>query len=95
MSFDVNFSELMRIGDVFDLDTVRCTIQGQFLVDWGILEIFKTYDKPENQRDRLAAKPLFMYEFMGRKFKTRLQAKGFSREEFLKLCEYQPFRILL
>ena len=92
---DVNFSELMRVGDAVDLSTVTYTTQGQFLVDWGILEIFKTYDKPQNQGDRLAAKTLFMPEFMGRRFKVLLQSKGFQPEELEVFCKYQPFRIAL
>ena len=92
---DVNFSELMRVGDTLGLATVEYTTQGQFLVDWGILEIFKTYDKPQNQRDRLAAKTLFMPEFMGRKFKVLLQSKGLSPEEVAGLDENRPFRIIL
>ena len=92
---DVNFSELMRVGDTLGCPTVKYTTQGQFLVDWGILEIFKTYDKPQNQGDRLAAKTLFMPEFMGRKFKALLQSKGFSPEELAKLDKDGPFRILL
>ena len=93
---DVNFSELMRVGeDALGLATVKYTTQGQFLVDWGILEIFKTYDKPQNQGDRLAAKTLFMPEFMGRKFKVLLQSKGFSPEELAKLDKDGPFRIML
>ena len=93
---DVNFSELMRVGeDALGLATVKYTTQGQFLVDWGILEIFKTYDKPQNQGDRLAAKTLFMPEFMGRKFKVLLQSKGFSPEELAKLDKDGPFRIIL
>ena len=92
---DVNFSELMRVGDTLDLAAVEYTTQGQFLVDWGILEIFKTYDKPHNERDRLAAKTLFMPEFMGRKFKVLLQSKGFSPEELAELDKDRPFRIVL
>ncbi len=92
---DVNFSELMRVGDTLGLPTVKYTTQGQFLVDWGILEIFKTYDKPQNQGDRLAAKTLFMPEFMGRKFKVLLQSKGFSPEKLSELDKDQPFRIIL
>ena len=92
---DVNFSELMRVGDTLGCATVKYTTQGQFLVDWGILEIFKTYDKPQNQGDRLAAKTLFMPEFMGRKFKVLLQSKGFSPEELAKLDKDGPFRIIL
>ena len=92
---DVNFSELIRVGDTSGLATVKYTTQGQFLVDWGILEIFKTYDKPQNQGDRLAAKTLFMPEFMGRKFKVLLQSKGLSPEELAALDKDQPFRIIL
>ncbi len=92
---DVNFSELMRVGDTLGLSTVKYTTQGQFLVDWGILEIFKTYDKPENQGDRLAAKTLFMPEFMGRKFKVLLQSKNLSPEELARLDKDQSFRIIL
>ena len=92
---DVNFSELMRIGDILGLATVEYTTQGQFLVDWGILEIFKTYDKPQNQGDRLAAKTLFMPEFMGRKFKVLLQSRGLSPEKLRGLEKNRPFRIIL
>ena len=92
---DVNFSELMRVGDSLGLGTVKYTTQGQFLVDWGILEIFKTYDKPQNQRDRLAAKTLFMPEFMGRRFKILLQAKGFSAESISGFYKDQPLRMIL
>lgn len=92
---DVNFSELIRVGDVLGLTAVEYTTQGQFLVDWGILEIFKTYDKPQNQGDRLAAKTLFMPEFMGRKFKVLLQSKGLSPEELSRLDKDRPLRIIL
>ena len=92
---DVNFSELIRVGDTLGLATVEYTTQGQFLVDWGILEIFKTYDKPQNQGDRLAAKTLFMPEFMGRRFKVLLQSKGLSPEALAGLDKYRPFRIIL
>ena len=92
---NVNFSELIRIGDTLGLTTVEYATQGQFLVDWGILEIFKTYDKPENQGDRLAAKTLFMPEFMGRKFKVLLQSKGLQSGELLASYKDQPFRITL
>ena len=92
---DVNFSELMRVGDASGLFTVKYVTQGQFLVDWGILEILKTYDKPENQGDRLAAKTLFMPEFMGRRFKVLLQSKNFSTEELSGFYTDGPFRITL
>ncbi len=92
---DVNFSELIRVGNASGLSTVEYTTQGQFLVDWGILEIFKTYDKPHNQTDRLAAKTLFMPEFMGRRFKVLLQSGGFSPQELARLDKNQSFRITL
>jgi len=53
------------------------------------------YDKPQDQKDRLAAKTLFMPEFMGTKFKALLQAKGLSDEELLEFYEDGPFRITL
>ena len=92
---DVNFSELMRVGDASGLFTVKYTTQGQFLVDWGILEILETYDKPDNQADRLAAKTLFMPEFMGKRFKVLLQSKNFSKEELSGFYKDGPFRITL
>ncbi len=92
---DVNFSELMRVGDAAGLSTVKYTTQGQFLVDWGILDILGRYDGPENQGDRLAAKTLFMPEFMGSKFKVLLQSKGFSSEEIEDFYTDGPFRITL
>lgn len=92
---DVNFSELIRVGDTLGLPTVKYTTQGQFLIDWGILEILKTYDEPHNQSDRLAAKTLFMSEFMGKKFKALLQSKGFSAEKLSGFYKDGPFRIFL
>ena len=92
---DVNFSELMRVGDASGLFTVKYTTQGQFLVDWGILKILETYDKPDNQADRLAAKTLFMPEFMGKRFKVLLQSKNFSKEELSGFYKDGPFRITL
>ena len=92
---DVNFSELMRTGAAAGLSTVKYTTQGQFLVDWGILDIFSRYHSPKDQGDRLAVKTLFMPEFMGSKFKVLLQSKGFSSEEIEGFYKDGPFRITL
>lgn len=78
---DVNFSELMRVGETQGLRAVKYATQGQFLVDWGILDILERYSGPECQNDRLAIKTLLMPEFMGSRFKTLLLSKGFSEKE--------------
>lgn len=90
---DVNFSELIRAGNALGLDVVRYATQGQFLADWGILDILEKYGAPENQADRLAVKTLIMPEFMGSRFKALVLAKGFSKEELSEFYTDAPIRI--
>ena len=90
---DVNFSELVRAGNALELDVVRYATQGQFLADWGILDILEKYGGPENQADRLAIKTLIMPEFMGSRFKALVLAKGFSKEELSESYADAPIRI--
>ena len=90
---DVSFSELVRVGNTLGLDVVRYATQGQFLADWGILDILEKYGEPQNQADRLAIKTLLMPEFMGSRFKVLLQAKGFSEEELSGFYADAPIRI--
>ena len=90
---DVNFSELIRAGNALGLDVVRYATQGQFLADWGILDILEKYGGPENQADRLAVKTLIMPEFMGSRFKALVLAKGFSKEELSEFYADAPIRI--
>lgn len=90
---DVNFSELVRAGNALGLDVVRYATQGQFLADWGILDILEKCGGPENQADRLAVKTLIMPEFMGNRFKALVLAKGFSKEELSGFYTDAPIRI--
>lgn len=90
---DVNFSELARVGDFLDLHTVRYATQGQFLVDWGILDLLEKYGGPESEADRLAVKTLIMPEFMGSRFKVLVLAKGFSEKELSEFYTDAPIRI--
>ena len=90
---DVNFSELITAGDSLGLVLVKYATQGQFLVDWGILEIFQKYEDPKYEEDRLAIKTLFMPEFMGSRFKVLLQSKGLSSKKLSDFYQDGPFRI--
>lgn len=90
---DVNFSELARVGDLSGLRTVRYSTQGQFLADWGILDILEKYGGPESEADRLAVKTLVMPEFMGSRFKAMVLAKGFSEKELSEFYTDAPIRI--
>ena len=90
---DVNFSELIRVGEALGLRTVKYTTQGQFLVDWGILDILEKCSGPKNQDDRLAVKTLLMPEFMGSRFKALLQSKGFSGKELEGFYRDERIRI--
>lgn len=79
---DVDFSNLIRAGEECGLDTVKYTSQGQFLVDWGILNIVEgrasdpAIGDAERQRDIAAMKTLFFPEFMGSRFKALVQSKN-------------------
>lgn len=90
---DVNFSELARVGDLLGLHTVRYATQGQFLADWGILDVLEKYGGPESEADRLAVKTLIMPEFMGSRFKALVLAKGFSEKELSEFYTDAPIRI--
>ena len=90
---DVNFSELARVGELLGFNTVRYATQGQFLADWGILDLLEKYGGPESETDRLAVKTLIMPEFMGSRFKVLVLAKGFSEKELSEFYTDAPIRI--
>jgi len=78
----VDFSNLIRVGESEDLKTTKYTTQGQFLIDWGILDIVerystdnKTFDITE-QKNVMAIKNLFLPELMGERFKVLIQEKS-------------------
>jgi SAM-dependent MidA family methyltransferase len=96
---DVDFSNLVRIGGSAGLNTVKYTTQGQFLVDWGILDVLEAYSSSDisSEKSRMAIKNLFLPGLMGDRFKVLLQAKNlgerakaFYPESPLKLSYLKP-----
>ncbi|MGB7292944.1 MAG: SAM-dependent methyltransferase [Thermodesulfobacteriota bacterium] len=82
----VDFSNLVLVGNDVELETVKYTTQGQFLIDWGILDILERYnlsnkaDELSYQKDILAIKNLFLPDLMGGKFKVLIQAKNLKNK---------------
>lgn len=82
----VDFSNLVLAGNDVQLETVKYTTQGQFLIDWGMLDILDRYnlrnkaDELSSQKDILAIKNLFLPDLMGGKFKVLIQAKNLKNK---------------
>jgi len=82
----VDFSNLIRAGGSFNINKVKYTTQGQFLIDWGILDLIsgdlEENDKLKNSsvKEIQAIKNLFLPELMGDKFKVLIQEKNLERE---------------
>lgn len=76
----VDFSNLITIGESFGLKTIKYITQGQFLIDWGILDILERYSSDErsvnSQKEILAIKNLFLPSLMGDRFKALIQYKN-------------------
>lgn len=94
----VDFSNLSRIGTTFNLNEVKYTTQGQFLIDWGILDLINTDSEENEKTDNSSAKEiqaiknLFLPELMGDKFKVLIQEKNLTNE--LKgFYPQSPFKI--
>jgi len=96
----VDFSNLISAGKASGLNKIKYTTQGQFLIDWGILEVL---EKMSNSTDESAGKKiatvknLFMPGSMGDSFKTLLQEKnlgdalsGFYPDSPLKISFKTP-----
>ena len=81
----VDFSNLVRSGEALGLGTVKYTTQGQFLIDWGVLDIMEkesgNTDAPGQGRNK-AIKNLFLPGSMGSSFKVLLQSKNINAEGF-------------
>jgi SAM-dependent MidA family methyltransferase len=82
----VDFSSLINIGKQNGLSTVKYTTQGQFLVDWGILETIEE----ANEEQRATIKNLFLPGTMGDKFKVLIQQK--NMKDMLK--DFYPESVL-
>ena len=70
----VDFSNLILIGEQRGFNKINYTTQGQFLVDWGILNLIEK----SSESDTRAIKQLFLPELMGEKFKVLIQEKNLS-----------------
>ena len=87
---DVDFSNLILSGSKYGLEKIKYTSQAQFLVDWGILDIYERTVKLDEEGSQ-AIKNLFMPGMMGNYFKVLIQRKnvevdnGFYRDSELKI----------
>lgn len=68
----VDFSSLINYGQQARLNTIKYTTQGQFLVDWGILDIIEK----ASEKERVTIKNLFLPGSMGDMFKVLIQEKN-------------------
>ncbi|HWP92986.1 MAG TPA: SAM-dependent methyltransferase [Thermodesulfobacteriota bacterium] len=91
---DVDFSNLVRVGNRVGLNTVKYTTQGQFLVDWGILDVLETYSSSDisSEKSRMAIKNLFLPGLMGDRFKVLIQEKNL-KETVKNFYPESSFRI--
>jgi SAM-dependent MidA family methyltransferase len=86
----VDYSNLIRAGDSVGLEEIKYTTQGQFLIDWGILELMESdVEMPVSsdtgeEKKRAAIKTLFLPGQMGHSFKVLLQGKNLhpAKEDF-------------
>ncbi len=94
----VDFSNLIRVGRTVGLNTVKYTTQGQFMIDWGILDIAERYSGEDEsldialQKNRMAIKNLFLPELMGDRFKVLNQEKNLG-DKAQAFYPESPFRI--
>ena len=72
---DVDFSNLILTGNKLGLETIKYTTQAQFLIDWGILDIYEK-SLVMNKNDSNAIKNLFLPSMMGNYFKVLIQMKN-------------------
>jgi len=85
----VDFTNLFRAGDLIGLNKVKYTTQGQFLLDWGIIDLM---EKQQDEKSRAATKTLFLPGTMGNSFKVLLQEKGLENS-LLNNYPEPPFKI--
>ena len=82
----VDFSNLIRAGESLKINKIQYTTQGQFLIDWGILDLInrgieeKSSQLRSFEKEIQAIKNLFLPELMGDKFKVLIQEKNLGRE---------------
>ncbi len=77
---DVDFSNLILAGSEIGLNNIKYTTQAQFLVDWGILEIYEKTVKQDLKASH-SIKNLFLPGMMGNYFKVLIQSKNIEVTE--------------
>ena len=94
----VDFSNLIRVGESLNINKVMYTTQGQFLIDWGILDLISgsleenAKLKDSSAKEIQAIKNLFLPELMGDKFKVLIQEKKLGRQ-LNDFYPQSPFKI--
>ncbi len=94
----VDFSNLIRVGESLNINKVMYTTQGQFLIDWGILDLISgsleenAKLKDSSAKEIQAIKNLFLPELMGDKFKVLIQEKNL-RNKVKDFYPQSPFKI--
>ena len=91
----VDFSNLISEGASLKLNTVKYTTQGQFLVDWGILEVLEKMSQSTDEsieKKRAPVKNLFLPGSMGNLFKVLIQEKNL-RDDLPGFYPESPLRI--
>jgi len=75
----IDFSNLISEGASLKLKKIKYTTQGQFLVDWGILEVLEKMSQSTEEsveKKRASVKNLFLPGSMGNLFKVLIQEKN-------------------
>lgn len=80
----VDFSNMIRSGEALGMRTLKYTTQGQFLIDWGVLDIMarESGDGKQGSGGNRAIKNLFLPGSMGNSFKVLIQSKHVEAEGF-------------
>lgn len=91
----VDFTNLINEGKTLELNKIIYTTQGQFLIDWGILDVLEKMSQSGDElgeKKIAAVKNLFLPGSMGNQFKVLIQEKnlggslsGFYPESPLKI----------
>jgi SAM-dependent MidA family methyltransferase len=89
----VDFGNLIRVGETLGFSRIIYTTQGQFLLDWGILEMIAENEEGEfSEHEIQSIKNLFLPGLMGDKFKVLIQGKNFQ-DAFNNFYPESPLKI--
>ena len=89
----VDFGNLIGFGETLGITKIIYTTQGQFLLDWGILEMMAgTEDGEIPEHEIQSIKNLFLPGLMGDKFKVLIQGKNLQ-DAFKNFYPESPLKI--